>query len=143
VNTFERRCEVLKLEGMGVPNSEIVSTLSKKYEVSLQSVRRDIRNRAKWQPTLTDSNPEKDLLRAVNRLEWNYREAAFLFKTTTNENTKLGALSQMRENVKAIAELKGLNLLLARPEAEEIVIRWMETEGKIKSETTKTQNNTA
>ena len=134
MNTFERRCEVLKLEGMGVPNSEIVSSLSKKYEVSLQSVRRDIRNRIKWQPSLTDSNPQKDLLRAVNRLEWNYREAAFLFKITTNENTKLGALSQMRENVRAIGELLGLYAVAEKPQVEEIVIKWM-SQGESKIDT--------
>jgi len=93
---------------MGFTNPEIVSTLSSKHNVSTQSIRRDIRNRTQWQPKLEDSDPKKNMLRAVNRLEWNYRESAFLFKTTNNDNAKLGALSQMRENVKAIAELQGL-----------------------------------
>jgi len=109
---------------MGFSNPEIVSTLSSKHNVSTQSIRRDIRNRVQWQPKLEDSDPKKNMLRAVNRLEWNYRESAFLFKTTNNDNAKLGALSQMRENVKAIAELQGLYKIAEEmPKAQEMTVR--------------------
>jgi hypothetical protein len=47
----------------------------------------------------------------------------------------------MRENVKVMAELLGLNLLLEKPQAEEIIIKWM-GQGESRIETAQTQTST-
>jgi hypothetical protein len=77
VNTVERRLELLKLEGMGFNQVEIVKQLSQKHGCSDRTVYYDFENRANWQPTLQQSSDhEAILLKTFNRYEQIYREAS-------------------------------------------------------------------
>ena len=84
MNTVERRLELLKLEGMGFNQVEIVKQLSQKHGCSDRTVYYDFENRANWQPTLQQlSDHEAILLKTVNRYEQIYREASIRLLTGT------------------------------------------------------------
>ena len=52
MDTVVRRLELLKMEGMGFNQSEIVKQLSEKYRCSERTVYYDFENRRDWQPAL-------------------------------------------------------------------------------------------
>ena len=52
METVVRRLDLLKLEGMGFNQSEIVKQLSEKYRCSDRTVYYDFENRRDWQPAL-------------------------------------------------------------------------------------------
>jgi transcriptional antiterminator len=115
VNTVERRLELLKLEGMGFNQVEIVKQLSQKHGCSDRTVYYDFENRANWQPTLQQlSDHEAILLKTVNRYEQIYREASIRLLTGTQELTQLGALNIMLKVNSKIYEVAVLPDILNR-----------------------------
>ena len=83
----QRRLELLKMEGLGFNQAEIVKQLSEKYQCSARAVYYDFERRPGWQPTLLQlSDQEKVLLKVINRYEQIYRQAAF--KCLTAEELK-------------------------------------------------------
>jgi len=115
VNTVERRLELLKLEGMGFNQVEIVKQLSQKHGCSDRTVYYDFENRANWQPTLQQlSDHEAILLKTVNRYEQIYREASIRLLTGTQELTQLGALNIMLKVNGKIYEIAVLPDILNR-----------------------------
>jgi transcriptional antiterminator len=96
VNTVARRLELLKLEGMGFNQSEIVKDLSEKHRCSERTVYYDFENREDWQPALQQLDDHQSiLLKTVNRYEQIYRQASVRLLTGTQEATQLGALNIM------------------------------------------------
>jgi transcriptional antiterminator len=68
---------LLKLEGLGFSQAEIVRELSQKSTCSERTVYRDFESRDSWQPILKSvANPEGILLKVVNRYEQIYRQAS-------------------------------------------------------------------
>ncbi len=91
-----RRLELLKLEGLGFSQSEIVKEWSVKSACSERTIYGDFESRATWQPSLqsvTDS--ESVLLKVVNRYEQIYRQASMRLLTSSNELAQLGAINAM------------------------------------------------
>ena len=117
MNTVERRLELLKLEGIGFNQVEIVKQLSQKHACSDRTVYYDFENRASWQPTLQQlSDHEAILLKTVNRYEQIYREASVRLLTGTQELTQLGALNIMLKVNSKIYEIAVLPDILNRLE---------------------------
>ena len=117
MNTVERRLELLKLEGIGFNQVEIVKQLSQKHGCSDRTVYYDFENRASWQPTLQQlSDHEAILLKTVNRYEQIYREASVRLLTGTQELTQLGALNIMLKVNSKIYEIAVLPDILNRLE---------------------------
>ena len=72
-----RRLELLKLEGLGFSQAEIVNELSQKSSCTKRAVYKDFETRERWQPVLqsvVESNAV--LLKAINRYEQIYRQAS-------------------------------------------------------------------
>jgi transcriptional antiterminator len=96
LNTVVRRLELLKLEGMGFNQSEIVKELSEKHRCSERTVYYDFENREDWQPALQQLDDHQSiLLKTLNRYEQIYRQASVRLLTGTQEATQLGALNIM------------------------------------------------
>jgi hypothetical protein len=88
--------ELLKLEGLGFSQAEIVKELSQKSACTERTVYYDFESRASWQPTVQSvTNPEAVLLKVVNRYEQIYRQASMRLLTSPNEFAQLGALNTM------------------------------------------------
>jgi transcriptional antiterminator len=106
---------LLKLEGMGFNQVEIVKQLSQKHGCSDRTVYYDFENRASWQSTLQQlSDHEAILLKTVNRYEQIYREASVRLLTGTQELTQLGALNIMLKVNSKIYEVAVLPDILNR-----------------------------
>ena len=96
MDTVSRRLELLKLEGLGFSQAEIVKELSVKCECSRRTVYGDFEGRAGWQPVLQSVlSPESSLLKVVNRYEQIYRQASVRLLTFAEEACQLGALNVM------------------------------------------------
>jgi len=68
------RClELLKLEGLGLSQTEIVKHLSEKMGYSERTIYSDFECRATWQPLLQATDPNDILLKVINRYEEIYR----------------------------------------------------------------------
>ena len=88
--------ELLKLEGLGFSQAEIVKELSQKAACSKRTLYTDFEGRATWQPVLQSViEPDKILLKIVNRYEQIYRQASMRLLTASNELAQLGALNIM------------------------------------------------
>ena len=91
-----RRLELLKLEGLGFSQAEIVKGLSVKCACSKRTVYGDFRCRAAWQPVLQSVlGHESLLLKVVNRYEQIYRQTSVRLLTFSEEACQLGALNIM------------------------------------------------
>jgi len=96
LDSVSRRLELLKLEGLGFSQAEIVKELSQKIGCSGRTVYRDFESRMEWQPVLQSAvKPEEVLLKVVNRYEQVYRQASIRLLTFENELAQLGALNIM------------------------------------------------
>ena len=110
-----RRLELLKLEGLGFSQSEIVKELSVKSACSKRTIYDDFETRASWQPTLQSvAKPEAILLKVVNRYEQIYRRAGFEHLGATEESSKIGALKVMLQANSLLLEAAVLPELLTR-----------------------------
>jgi len=115
VTAVKRRLELLKLEGLGFSQPEIVTELKQKQECSRRTVYRDFENRDRWQPELQNvKNHAQILMRKVNRYEQIYREASVRLLTGTQELTQLGALNIMLKVNSKIYEIAVLPDILNR-----------------------------
>jgi len=77
VDAVVRRLELLKLEGLGFSQSEIVKELSVKFACSCRSVYNDFETRQSWQPVVQSViDARRVLLKVVNRYEQIYCQAS-------------------------------------------------------------------
>ena len=80
METVSRRLELLKLEGLGFSQAEIVKELSVKAACTERSIYYDFESRSTWQPILQSTvKPEQILLKIINRYEQIYRQASMRF----------------------------------------------------------------
>ena len=137
---IERRLELLRMEGLGLDQGEITKILAEKYSLNRRTVQYDFEHRVSWQPNFTNCDPRRSLLKTLNRLEFLYREAAFILKTSQNDLAKLGAINSMRVTVKDEVELLGLNAVKDLVSDQKMIVeildsvRWREREQAQKGE---------
>jgi nicotinic acid phosphoribosyltransferase len=117
MSNLERRLELLKMEGSGFNQAEIVKHLSSKYRVSERQVYYDFEKRVRWQPMYQQfKTKENAVMRIINRYEHVYREAAFLKLNTSHDNLKIGALKVMLDANRHLAETVVIPELMTRLE---------------------------
>jgi len=96
VDAVSRRLELLKLEGLGFSQAEVVKELSQKCACSKRTVYGDFEGRVVWQPVVQSvMDHERVLLKVVNRYEQIYRQASVRLFRVSNELAQLGALNIM------------------------------------------------
>ncbi len=115
---------MLKLEGLGFSQAEIVNELSQKSACTKRAVYKDFETRENWQPVLQCVvKPQAVLLKVVNRYEQIYRQASMRLLTGSNELAQLGALNIM---------LKANSLLFETAVLPEVLGRLKDLEEKAK-----------
>jgi hypothetical protein len=115
VDAVSRRLELLKLEGLGFSQVEIVKELSQKCACSRRTVYNDFETRESWQPIVQSViDARKVLLKVVNRYEQIYRQASVRLLTVTEEACQLGALNIMLKANAALFETAVLPEVLGR-----------------------------
>lgn len=120
MDAVSRRLELLKLEGLGFSQAEIVKELSLKCDCSRRTVYKDFEGRAGWQPVLQSVlGHESLLLKVVNRYEQIYRQASVRLLTFQNELAQLGALNIMLKANAMLFETAVLPELMNRLKALE------------------------
>jgi len=101
----DRRLEILKLEGIGLSQPEIVKQISQKFQVSARSIYRDLQLRSRWQAALLQlKDRDRVMQKIINRYEQVYERAAFKHVTSQNESIQVGALKVMLEATGKLAE---------------------------------------
>jgi hypothetical protein len=115
VDAVSRRLELLKLEGLGFSQAEIVKELSQKCACSKRTVYNDFESREKWQPTIQSViDSGRLLLKVVNRYEQIYRQASIRLLTATEDACQLGALNIMLKANAMLSETTVLPELFSR-----------------------------
>jgi len=115
MNVDSRRLELLKLEGLGFSQSEIVKELSVKAACTERTIYYDFESRSTWQPILQSAaKPEEILLKVINRYEQIYRQASMRFLSSSSELAKLAALNLMLKTNTALHESVVLPELVGR-----------------------------
>jgi len=115
LDSVSRRLELLKLEGLGFSQAEIVKELSGKLGVSRRTVYSDFETRESWQPIVQSVTDARKLLFKVdNRYEQVYRQASVRLLTFTEETSQLGALNVMLKANCALFETAVLPEVLGR-----------------------------
>jgi hypothetical protein len=115
VDVVSRRLELLKLEGLGFSQVEIVKELSQKCACSKRTVYSDFGTRESWQPIVQSVVDARwVLLKVVNRYEQIYRQASVRLLTVTEEACQLGALNIMLKANAALFETAVLPEVLGR-----------------------------
>jgi hypothetical protein len=119
-NTVERRTELLKMEGLGFSESEIVKELTEKFQVATRTIYYDFQTRNKWQ---LSSDAYKHYLKALNCLQQIYNRASLILITNTNNtNAQIGALRVMADIAIKQTELSGYKPAPFTP--DEIKLSW-------------------
>lgn len=96
MNVAKRRQEILKLEGMGCSQEEILNQLNEKNGCSERTIYNDFETRKNWQPSLQCvTKPDDVIYKVTNRYEQLYRQASFRMLHSTNPSVQLGALNVM------------------------------------------------
>jgi hypothetical protein len=91
-----RRLELLKLEGLGFTQAEIVKQLSEKASCTERVIYNDFETRATWQPYLQCvTKPEDILFKINNRYEQIYRQASLRMLQANNPLVQIAALNTM------------------------------------------------
>jgi hypothetical protein len=120
LDALSRRLELLKLEGLGFSQAEIVKELSQKRACSRRTVYGDFEGRADWQPAVQGIlKNESVLFKVVNRYEQIYRQASIRLLTYSNELAQLGALNVMLKANAALFQTAVLPDVLGRLRALE------------------------
>ena len=115
MDSASRRLELLKLEGSGFSQAEIVKELSIKFACSHRSVYSDFETREGWQSSLQSGlKPNEVLLKVINRYEQIYRQASMRFLTTSNELARIAALNIMLKTNSLLFETAVLPELMSR-----------------------------
>ena len=106
---------MLKLEGLGFSQAEIVKELSQKNACSKRTIYNDFESRATWQPILQSAvKPSEVLLKVVNRYEQIYRQASMRLLTSSNTLAQLGALNIMLKANSLLNETAVLPEMMSR-----------------------------
>jgi hypothetical protein len=106
----ERRTELLKMEGMGFCQSEIVKHLSEKHQCSGRTLYRDFQTRRVWQPKISCHADRRQAYYSIlNRFEQIYRKASFTFQHCRNESVKIAALKVMLDALTRIKDLANVS----------------------------------
>ncbi len=96
MEAVKRRLELLKLEGLGFTQAEIVKQLCEKNDCAERTLYNDFETRANWQPILQSiTKPEDVLFKITNRYEQIYRQASLRLLSSNNPLVQLGALNTM------------------------------------------------
>jgi hypothetical protein len=112
--------ELLKLEGLGFSQAEVVKELSQKCSCSKRTVYNDFETRLNWQPVMQSAaDAHGILLKVVNRYEQIYRQASIRLLTADEEACQLGALNVMLKANAALFETAVLPEVLGRLKALE------------------------
>jgi len=120
LDSVSRRLELLKLEGLGFSQAEIVKELSQKLGCSGRTLYKDFENRAVWQPGLLGFLDNNGVLsKVINRYEQIYRQASVRLLTFTQEASQLGALNVMLKSNVMLCEAVVLPEILSRLKALE------------------------
>jgi len=120
LDSVSRRLELLKLEGLGFSQAEIVKELSQRLGCSGRTLYKDFENRAVWQPGLLGFLDNKGVLsKVINRYEQIYRQASVRLLTFTQEASQLGALNIMLKANAMLCETAVLPELFIRLKALE------------------------
>jgi len=115
VDAVSRRLELLKLEGLGFSQPEVVKELSQKCACSKRTVYSDFETRECWQPIVQSVvDARAVLLKVVNRYEQIYRQASVRLLTASNELAQLGALNVMLKANAALFETAVVPEVLGR-----------------------------
>ena len=115
MDVTSRRLELLKLEGIGFSQTEIVKSLCKKFGCAERTAYFDFETRDSWQPSLQSVNkPEHVLLKITNRYEQIYRQASLRVLSSPNPLAQLGALNTMAKVNSLMFETVVLPDLLCR-----------------------------
>lgn len=115
MDSASRRLELLKLEGLGFSQAEIVKELSVKFACSHRSVYSDFETREGWQSSLQSGlKPNEVLLKVINRYEQIYRQASMRFLTSSNELARIAALNIMLKTNSLLFETAVLPELMGR-----------------------------
>jgi len=115
LDAVSRRLELLKLEGLGFPQAEIVKELSQKCTCSRRTMYNDFETREEWQPIVQSViDSRRVLFKVVNRYEQIYRQASVRLLTVTEEACQLGALNIMLKANAALFETAVLPEVLGR-----------------------------
>ena len=124
-NTFERRLEMLKLEGNGLEPPEIVKELSEKFGVTPRAVYKDFETRGTWQPKFQEF--QKAVAKLCNRHEQLYRKAVISYMQAETDRERIAALNLMRQINIDLAELTGAKAY-NEMEPEDYRIKWEDPE---------------
>lgn len=120
MDAVSRRLELLKLEGSGFSQAEIVKELSQKCACSKRTVYNDFESREDWQPVVQSVvDHERVLLKVVNRYEQIYRQASVRLLTFAEEACQLGALNIMLKANALLSETAVLPEFFSRLKALE------------------------
>jgi hypothetical protein len=115
VDSVSRRLELLKLEGLGFSQAEIVKELSVKCACSCRTVYNDFETRESWQPIVQSViDARAVLLKVINRYEQIYRQASVRLLTFAEEASQLGALDTMLKANVMLCETAVLPELFSR-----------------------------
>jgi hypothetical protein len=115
VDNVARRLELLKLEGLGFSQAEIVNELSQKLTCSKRVMYKDFESDEVWQPVLQSVvKTDGVLLKVMNRYEQIYRQASLRFITTSNELARMAALNIMLKANSLMCETAVLPELMSR-----------------------------
>jgi hypothetical protein len=115
LDTSSRRLELLKLEGLGFSQVEIVKELSVKCACSERTIYSDFETRESWQPVLQSViEPKAVLMKVINRYEQIYRQASMRFLTSSNELARIAALNIMLKTNALLFETAVLPELMSR-----------------------------
>ena len=110
-----RRVELLKLEGLGFSQAEVVNELSQKLSCSKRVLYKDFESREVWQPTLQSVlEPKAVLFKVINRYEQIYRQASLGFLSSSNELARMAALNIMLKTNSLMCETAVLPEVLGR-----------------------------
>jgi hypothetical protein len=136
LNAVKRRLELLKLEGEGLSQAEIVKELKTRTGCSARTVYNDFETRAVWQPTLQSlTKPDDLLLKILNRYEHAYRLACELFKSSSHPLVKLGCLNTMLKANSSIREVTNVHNTLFLTSARLIESKPLELDEKLSAAT--------
>ncbi len=120
LEVVNRRLELLKLEGLGLSQPEIVKQLSQKSSCSERTIYNDFECRQTWQPLLQGTTSPTDvLLKVINRYEEIYRQASRRAFSASNELAQLGALNIMLKANSLMFQTAALPELITRIKALE------------------------
>ncbi len=110
MDVVSRRLELLKLEGLGLSQAEILKQLCKNYGCAERTVYNDFEIRASWQPTLQGVNKSQDwVLKTLNRDEQIYRQASRILHSESNPLVQLGALNTMLKANSSMREIAAVS----------------------------------